>query len=148
MFGEITGGIMSLSEIGEIAKECWLEIPLHFHHTVLDAWVIMPNHLHGILILDYTIHELEDLPDRQLENPVKDSKAASIGIIVGSYKSAVSHLMNEHNGNSGSSIWQRNYYDRIIRDTAEFERTRRYFALNPVRWDSDPENIRLTSVHV
>ena len=68
----------------------------------------------------------------------------SIGAIVGSYKSAVSKRINRWRGTAGASVWQRSYYEHIIRDDADLNRIRQYIWDNPARWDDDPENPYVT----
>jgi putative transposase len=140
VFGYVNDGMTVLNETGDIAKCCWLQIPGHFIHVTLDAWVIMPNHIHGILIINQPAQIVD------MEKGITAAlapKVAPLGTVIGSFKSAVSRLANERIGNSGSSFWQRNFYDRIIRDEFELETMRRYIRLNPVQWAQDPENIEL-----
>ena len=113
----------------------WEEIPTHFRHVEIDAWVIMPNHVHGVIVIpDAPVGATHASP--LPSGPPK----RSLGAIVGAYKSAVSKHVNRLGLLSGRSIWQRNYYDHVIRDDAALARIRQYIADNPFRWAEDPEN--------
>ena len=140
LFGDIQNGEMRLNETGELANKMWNEIPTHFPHVEIDASVIMPNHLHGVIVIPHApvgATHASPLPS----GPPK----RSLGAIIGAYKSAVSRHANRLGllsglGLSRRSIWQRNYYDHVIRDDASLARIRQYIADNPFRWPEDPEN--------
>ena len=138
LFGDILNGEMQLNEIGKSAHRMWEEIPIHFPHVEIDASVIMPNHVHGVIVIPNApvgATHASPLPS----GPPK----RSLGAIIGAYKSAVSRHANRlglSSGSSGRSIWQRNYYDHVIRDDAALTRIRQYIADNPFRWAEDPEN--------
>lgn len=124
--GSIAGGVMRLSEAGEVARDCWLEIPRRCSRARLDAFVVMPDHVHGILGL------CGAPPPR---HPEADGRPgpASLPTLVGSYKSAVARLVRRHAG-PGTFRWQRGFYDRIIRDRREMDRLRDYVRDNPSCW--------------
>ncbi len=145
LFGDVVKGEMHLNSLGNIAFTCWQTIPDHLPHVELDVFVIMPNHLHGILVISDTLvgathasplHRTNALPKRHPCGP----PPKSVGAIVGSYKSAVSKLINTICNTKGNSIWQRNYYEHISRDEASVHNIRRYIVENPWRWADDPEN--------
>jgi REP element-mobilizing transposase RayT len=116
---------MILSRCGEIARGCWLSIPDHFPHVGIDAFVVMPDHIHGILVLR----------DHGSRIPaVGRISAGSLGTIVRSFKSAVATRTNQLGGTRNGGVWQRNYFDRIIRTQADLERVRQYIRDNPARW--------------
>ena len=151
LFGAIVEGDMRLSPQGQIAQACWQEIPGHFPHVELGAYVIMPNHVHGIIVLHQPGVTMGD-DDRATmkSSPVGAQHAAplhaernvtsgSIGAIVRSFKSAVTHLIHEQFGGS-SPLWQRNYYEHIIRNDGEWQRIHLYIESNPVLWAQDDEN--------
>jgi REP element-mobilizing transposase RayT len=94
----------------------------------LDEWIIMPNHLHGLLILS----ELCD---------VGAGHARPLQTIVGSFKSAAAKRINEIRGTPGTAVWQRNYYEHVVRDESALNRIREYIMANPARWADDPENL-------
>jgi len=156
-FGEIRGGEMHLSPIGEIACEYWLQIPQHTAGNVeLDVFVVMPNHVHGIIIIrDSVVETLQcnvsttTPPTRNVSttttpNPMAQisPRAGSLGAMIRSYKSAVSRWCAQ-NGYPEFG-WQARFYDRIIRDETALQNIRRYILENPLKWETDrnrPENL-------
>jgi putative transposase len=137
LFGEITDENVSLSEVGKIAEECWRAIPEHFPFVELGAYVIMPNHVHGIIVITDNGRGAAML--RPYDNPRKiNVKPGSLGAIVRSYKSAVSYRANKELTITG--VWQRNYYEHIIRNEKEMDNIWRYIEANPVQWEEDEEN--------
>jgi len=126
LFGRVRTGEMILTRFGKTAAECWTDLPNHFSHVRLDAFVVMPDHLHGILVLG-----------RRSARPSAIGRigAGSLGAVVRSFKSAVTARINSERGARPGGIWQRNYFDQIIRSRADLDRVRRYIRDNPVRWD-------------
>jgi len=141
-FGRTVGGRMHLSTWGEIVRQCWTAIPEHFPHTRLDAFCVMPNHLHGIT---WIVRARRAVPlrdgsvagrQREFGRPVP----GSLPTIVRSFKAAMSRRANRLAGAGGVFAWQRNYWEHVIRDEESLLRIRRYIAGNPLRWDLDREN--------
>ena len=120
-----------------VAESFWLRLPQRFSHASLDEWVVMPNHLHGILVIDWagltTSNPPANLPDASLSG----APAGSLGAIIGAYKSTTTQRMNRIRGVAGRQVWQRNYYERIIRSAAELDAIRRYIHDNPLNWPHD-----------
>ena len=138
LFGEIVNREMRLNDIGRVAQMMWEEIPTHFPQVETDAYVVMPNHVHGVIVIagpNVGVSHASPLPQRPSGPPRR-----SIGAIVGSYKSAVSRRINQSRGTPGTSVWQRNYYEHVIRNDAALNRLRQYIAENPARWAEDPDN--------
>lgn len=134
IFGEIKQGKIRLYALGAIAKNCWLQIPQHFPNVILDVFVIMPNHVHGIL----WINDCQKSGDqvRKLGNIV----SGSLSSIVRSYKAAVTKEINLICNQTGTSlVWQRNFYEHIIRDDNALEKIRQYIVENPLNWETDPD---------
>lgn len=115
-FGKVGNEKMILNDLGMVVEKCWNNIPIHFPNVELDYNVIMPNHLHGILIINSAV-ETRHAPSLQ-------KKSITISNIVGSFKSAVSKQARENSYNNFS--WQPRFYDRIIRDEKELYNIRRY----------------------
>jgi REP element-mobilizing transposase RayT len=140
LFGEIVNEEMILNDFGKIADECWRAIPEHFPFVELGAYVIMPNHVHGIIV----IHDMGRRGAallRPYDNPHKiNVKPGSLGAIVRSYKSAVSYRIGREHNTTG--IWQRNYYEHIIRDEEEMRNKTHYINANPSLWDEDDNHPR------
>lgn len=148
LFGEIRDAKMALNDFGSIADECWRAIPDHFPFVELGAYVIMPNHVHGIIVIRESVGArhvcpsgyASSLQNTPPQNPPRGTPPHSLGTIVGSYKSAVTRRIGrEHNA---TAIWQRNYYEHIIRDEKDLQRITDYIETNPSRWDEDDNNQR------
>lgn len=123
VLGEVDDATIRLSATGTIVAACWNAIPCHFPRVHLDAWAIRPDHLHGILILtgrgDACVAPTTSKP---LSGPGRETVSA----IVGAFKSAVTRQVNQTRGVSGVSIWQRGFYDQILRDADALQRARDY----------------------
>ena len=132
LFGTVEHGRVRLSHVGEIAHSCWLEIPQHFPNVRTDKFVVMPNHLHGVLVIEQRARHAVPLrePIEALGKPVH----GSVPTIVCSYKSAVTHLTRKHLGKQTFQLWQSNYFERILRDGDEFSNAVRYILENPLMW--------------
>ena len=126
---------MQLNASGRVADECWRALPDHFPNVELGAYVVMPNHVHGIIV----IHENEPSSYGGARHaspiPARGVKPNSLGAIVGSYKSAATKQIGQKN------IWQRNYYEHIIRNEMEWNRIHRYIEANPMHWKLDREKL-------
>ncbi len=133
----------------------WCEIPRHFENAVLDESVIMPNHLHGIIVIGEKQGEaflartesggaVSIASDDLLENVEKRNASplpcGSLGAIVGNFKSVTARRINEIRKTPGALVWQRNYYEHIVRNEEELERIRNYIINNPTNWNTDDEN--------
>ena len=148
LFGEVVNGEIMLSKFGLVAKQQWEKLPKSFPNIVLGAYVIMPNHMHGIIEIINgrgTAGSLDNLdgessrrtPTReQFQKPVK----GSIPTMIRSYKSAVSYRINLIRRSDGVPVWQRNYYEHIIRDEKDLQNKTDYINANPLLWDEDDEN--------
>src|SRR5437867_763823 len=132
IFGSIANGQVRLSNAGQIVRECWCEIPLHFRHVTLDRFVVMADHMHGIVVIRSasanTCVERGDAIPRRFGGALRDS----LGAIVGVFKSYATKRIIEREGNR--HVWQRNYYETIIRDDRHLNAARRYIIGNPKRW--------------
>jgi len=207
VFGEVEGGVVRLNRIGEIVQTCWSAIPDHHPGATLDAHVIMPNHIHGILILggvgarhavpivDHAANPRhhasasgpdavgDDVPGARARHAVplhdvdgdigrkwtsddgaaggdigrkwtSDDGAAggterfgrpavgTIPTVVRSFKAASTRQVNALRVAPGSPVWQRNYYEHVIRSDESLHRIRQYIADNPLKWDLDRLNGR------
>ena len=153
VFGEIVNGEMHLSKIGQVAEECWEEIPRHFPDIDLDAYVIMPNHIHGILVIgDVGARHASPLqnppppPDTGTAARPTGVKRGSIGAIVGSFKSVATKRINELRRTPGEPVWQRNYFEHVIRSEESLNKIREYIFANPAQWETDPENPKVRQI--
>ncbi len=125
-FGEIEGRKMELSHIGELVKACWLETEFHFPNVHLREFVIMPDHFHGVVVIDKSVIRNEN--DKILRgNRFQNIGSQSISSIIGSFKSAVSRKSRMLNPAFG---WQSRFHDRVIRSTMELDRIENYIRRN------------------
>jgi len=141
VLGTLHEGHIGLSELGESVRECWLVIPRHFAKVNLHEFVVMPNHLHGIVeIVSVGAQHAAPLlgGDSNAGNPAF-VKPGSLGAMVRSFKAAVTKKARRQLGWNGE-VWQRNYFERVLRDGKEIAGAGRYIAENPMMWDLDQEN--------
>ena len=137
LFGEIIGGEMKLNTAGEIVARAWTNTGHIRPNVNVDVFVIMPNHVHGIIIIDEPVR---GVVKPRPENKTSGIQSGSLGAIIGQIKSVTTKQINIQRGLSGAPVWQRNYYDHIIRDAEEMESIYMYIIQNPVSWSNDPEN--------
>jgi len=115
VLGTVTDGQVHLSVMGAIVEAAWRSIPLHHPGVAIDAFVVMPHHVHGILVFR--------------------SSVQSLGEVVGKFKAASTRGINQLRRTPGARVWHRSYYDHIIRDDRDWWRVRRYIDDNPRNWD-------------
>lgn len=148
LFGTIVNGQMQLNEIGKIIVECWNRIPQHFPSVGLGDYVIMPNHIHGIITQNIvgarSPCSTENASNRRGEvtSPAHRDLPA-LGKIVAYFKYQSTKHINQHHNTPRTRIWQRNYHDHIIRDDPDLQRIRQYIQENPMKWELDqlhPDN--------
>ena len=150
-FGKIIDENIRLNKLGKFAVQCWEDIPKHFPFVKLDEYIIMPNHVHGIIGIDKpdeenveTRHALSQTNDDKniktghalsLQHPrFRNQGKNTISAMVGSFKSAVTKHANKNNI---PCKWQTRFYDRVIRDENELFNIRRYIIENPLKWELD-----------
>jgi len=140
LFGEVVDGEIQLNDIGKIVKSEWLKTEEIRDNVSTDEFVIMPNHVHGILFIDEpsdrrgTVHRAPTF--ERFGQPTSNS----IPTIIRSFKATVTKQINEHRNTPGQKIWQSNYFDRVIRNDDELIRIREYILYNPLKWQIDKEN--------
>jgi len=144
--GDIIGGRMKLSEIGEIINQFWIETPYHFDNVHLDEFIVMPNHLHGIIMIDVNCRGevpspyKSTLPNSQGRETLPLQQKRPLGHVIGYFKYQSTKRINKVRGLPGVTIWQRNYYEHVVRDEESLNRIRQYVVDNPARWVFDREN--------
>jgi len=152
LLGEVVDAVMRPSEFGQVVSRYWMRIPVHVAHVELDEWVVMPNHIHGIIMITgrgeaspegvSSADRLTPGEGRLREQDVgRDAspllRSGSLGAIVGNFKSVTTRRVNRMRGTPGVPFWQRNYWEHIIRNDQSLHRIRAYIRDNPARWDAD-----------
>ncbi|MCI5129741.1 MAG: hypothetical protein D3907_14935, partial [Candidatus Electrothrix sp. AUS3] len=139
LFGKITDGEIHLNDAGRIVTEEWLKTPVIRTEIELDEWVVMPNHFHGIAVITDADVRLQtddrfigrcsgrqsDRPTGQPPDAPTGSKPKSVGAMIAGFKSSVTSRVNVYRQSPGSKVWQRNYWDHIIRNETELDALRR-----------------------
>lgn len=142
LFGNIINEKIVLSEMGKIAEQYWREIPVHFNDIILDEFVVMPNHIHGIISIVQTPNPTVQTPNPIVKTP-NLGVSANIGIIINQYKRICT--IRIRTSNPGIMVWQPRFHDHIIRDENELKRIRQYIINNPVNWKKDDNYIPETT---
>jgi len=149
-FGDVEYGKTILNKFGEIVKNTWFDLPNHIGNIELDEFVVMPNHIHAIIVI-------VGAGSKPAQNKISTSNAYTTGFeradlesaptrnfglseIVRQLKTFSARRINELRNMPGFPVWQRNYYEHIIRDEEESNATRLYIIENPQNWDIDTEN--------
>ena len=135
LFGKVINAQMRLNEFGKIVNEEWLKTEEIRKNVDLDYYVVMPNHFHGILIINSrdTARCVPTNGNRKFGEMIP----GSLPVIIRSFKSAVTKRINELRKKTDSPVWQKNYYEHIIRNEKDLFFTRRYIELNPLKWELD-----------
>ena len=154
-FGDVKDGKMMLNDVGKIIQDEWSKTPIIRNNVILDEWVIMPNHLHGIIeirnnennnfivetprrgVSTTTITMLDNKPKRGGYNP--NWKPNSLGSIINQFKSVCTKRVWK--SGSYTFAWQPRYYDQIIRNEISLNKIREYIQINPQMWEGDRNNI-------
>lgn len=156
LFGDIIDGKMQLNEMGKLAHKYWNEIPQHFPFVKLDEFVVMPNHTHGILVIDKTDDDASEtvetrliasLPPTASQNERQTSKNTggitgnknpmfhkNISRIIRWYKGRVTFEIRKIHADFG---WQSRFYDHIIRNNKSYQNMKNYIINNPMNWGKD-----------
>ena len=135
-FGTIDDRTMILSETGIITEKLWQEIPAHFPFVKMDKFIIMPNHIHGIIIIDNNDYLVGN---RHACSSNEKRRYQKIPVIIGLFKSSVTRKINQVQNNCLFQ-WQKSYYDHIIRNENSLNDIRNYIMNNPLNWNTDKEN--------
>ena len=151
IFGTVEGNQIRLNKIGELVANCWLSIPKYFDIARLDEYVLMPNHFHGIINIDESYGKgeaslgiitspIESISGDASPLQPRGTQSRSLGAIIQNFKSVSTRKANRLYFEPGNKIWQRNYYERIIRNDRELNAIREYILDNPLNWALDKEN--------
>jgi len=156
MFGNIITGNMQLNAYGTIVQNCWYDLVNHYRNLQLDAFVIMPNHIHGIMIIDNSKNIGGGIDGAMVETglkpvstvtttdvtrsnipPIKSQSPHGLFEFVRALKTFSSRRMNEMDNTAGKTRWQSRFHDHIIRNEHELIRIQQYICNNPTSWDID-----------
>jgi len=128
-FGEIVSGEMVLNQDGLRAKVVWEELPDHYRSIEMGKFIVMPNHLHGIITINENSVGAGFKPAPTIRHPLSE--------IIRGYKTFSTRKVNQQKNTVGAHLWQRNYYEHIIRDDLDYARIWKYIDENPACWSSD-----------
>ena len=138
-FGEVIREEMVLNKYGKIINQFWKEIPKHYQNVVLDEFVVMPNHLHGIIIIEPRMPVGEDIILPHITGQADDIRPyTNLSKVIGYFKQAVSKSIRSMGLPDFS--WQRSFYDHVIRKEESLNSIRQYILDNPRKWALDKEN--------
>jgi len=138
LFGAVADGEMQLNNPGQIAKTAWDDLPARFPSVRLDAFIVMPNHVHGIIIVGAQFIAPSDGFGTATIDPGVINHAPTLGEMVRAYKAVSTRLIKQ--AGTPAFAWQRNYYEHVVRDEESLNRIRQYILDNPARWAFDHEN--------
>jgi len=133
------------SALRHVVEAAWAAIPGHFPHVELDEWVVMPNHIHGIIVIathpsGNVVGATQCVAPTNGHGPPLGPAPGSLGAIIGAFKSYTARKINRLRDTPGAPVWQRNYYEHIVRNEQDLDAIRRYIRDNPAHWAEDLEN--------
>jgi len=167
ILGSVTGDQVNLSPFGQIVQTVWCDLPTQYPNVELDAFVVMPNHFHGILLISGSVAAIQDcgrdhandpsvgaihelplpiathnvpLPRHENCDWVTSRRRMLLPRLIGRFKMISAKRINELRGSRGFPVWQRNYFEHVIRSDKGLERIRQYIMENPARWHLDRQN--------
>jgi len=129
--GSIEEGRMNLSKFGEVVNECWHQLPKHYLNCSLDSFVVMPNHIHGIIVINN---------ENIVGNGLKPFPTRGLSEIVRGFKTFSSRKINDKIKRGDRFQWQKSFYDHVIRNEKSLNHLREYILYNPLKWELDIEN--------
>jgi putative transposase len=135
LFGAFTDGQFAASTLGQVASIEWQKLGTRFPFASFDTFVVMPNHVHGIVV----IKTQAEGGNQEMQTSGR-LRPHSLGSVIGAYKSTTARLINMLRKTASAPVWLRNYYEHVIRDEAEWSKIYDYIEDNPRRWSEDEEN--------
>jgi len=136
LFGEIAESVFIPNNLGKIVEEELLRSEFIRKEIELDEWVVMPNHLHAIVWI-HPSHAKSSPPVGAHGRAPLRRQPQSLGSFIAGLKASSTKRINQARSSPGAAVWQRNYFDRIVRNERELDRLRRYILANPLRWEFD-----------
>ncbi len=148
MLGDVEDGRMVLNEVGQMVQRTWIELPVHYIGVNIDEFIIMPNHLHGIIILNVGAGPRACPQDEETKGQpqgVAPTKTLSLPDVVYSLKSLTTKTYIESVKQNDwipfeKHFWQPNYYEHVVRNEEDLNEIREYIINNPLKWEFDEEN--------
>lgn len=159
LLGKVENETMQLNHCGFIVNDQWKDLPNHYPELQLGAWMVMPNHFHGILILtgvgaiqespkyDAKVNQVRAIQEPPQQSPQQwepakrdERRKMLLSKIIGRFKMTTAKQINLLRNTPGTTIWQRNYYEHIIRNNESFTNIENYILNNPASWNTDTEN--------
>jgi REP element-mobilizing transposase RayT len=139
MFGKITDGKMILNDTGKLVYSEWIKTGAMRTTVSLDAFVIMPNHIHGIIVIHSNSAAWQPGTGHRAPTIERFGKPTSNSVptIIRGFKASVTNALNQRYNTPGFKLWQRNYWEHIIRDDVSMNRLREYIIFNPLKWKED-----------
>jgi REP-associated tyrosine transposase len=139
LFGNVVDGMMLPNNAGRTVRQVWAELPRHYSGVEIDAFVVVPNHIHGVIVLTNSVGAGSPRPAAGAGTaPLQ----GTLGRVVARFKYESTQRLNSARGTPGARLWQRNYYEHVVRGGESLDGIRRYIFENPAHWESDPENPR------
>jgi len=141
IFGMIEDRTMNLNDYGRIVEKCWFNLPDHYPNIQLGEWIIMPNHIHGIIEIVTVGAGSQTLPNVRagLKPAPTTKKHHGIPEIVRAFKTFSSRRINKLRNTPGTPVWQRNYFEHIIRNKKSMQQISNYIRNNPLHWSGDDQ---------
>lgn len=147
LFGQVVDGKMVLNDARKMIFEEWQELAVRFPYIELDECMIMPNHFHGIVIVGATlvVAQINTVNTERAGTRPAPTRKTTIGDIVGAFKSIttdqyIDGVKTRNWQPFNGKLWQRNYYEHVIRNENDLNQIRQYIIDNPAKWDLDEEN--------
>jgi putative transposase len=142
VFGQVEEDTIRLNDLGLFVESCWREIPEHFANAEMDEFIIMPNHIHGIIVLECrdTIHRVRESSGESEMESFGNPTTGSIPTIIRTFKAAVTRESGKQGLISTEKIWQPRFFERIIHNQDAMMKAREYIINNPLKWSIDNEN--------
>ena len=140
LFGDVEQGEMILNEYGHVVTKCWYDLTNHYAGITLDAFIVMPNHIHCIIVINNDVGAGFNINVGAGLKPAPTDKRHGLSEIVRAFKTFSSRYINQIRNTPGIPVWQRNYYEHVIRTEKEFNQITEYIVNNPIQWELDTEN--------
>jgi putative transposase len=139
ILGDVINSEMRLNEFGVIVNDYWNEIPGHFLNVGIDVFIVMPNHVHGIIALTDNCRGGVSPPNSggEATSPLRKH---TLGQVIAYFKYQTTKSINRIRNTPGTPLWQRNYYEHVIRNENDIGEIREYIVNNPLKWELDREN--------